>query len=1176
MGLLGLAAVGCGGDTYYAQEVVMVDAGQAPPPAPTTYTVTGTVQGAIVDAYDGQPLAGVKLTINFNGAAQTVTTDATGTYSFKDVPATTVESGTAFGKYAITLDASAVSGRKYRAFRSAEIEVRFAAPDSTITADAKGNTKVPVVPTGLTATAKTFRLAQTRSKVSGVVRAEGLAPAQVALQLRRNGACDGSAIPDGAVEAATTSDATGAFSFADVEEGCAYQVVSGDMNWVVVANPALAGAASSPTYNGDDVRAPEGAAAVQDVGIVFVRKVVPSADTVPPFATAVSTANNDVIAKPTAAAPYALTVTFSEAMDASAPLEHLLSFKLTGWMYGDQTIPSWVDQSSQVFYDSATGVRRLTVAWDAAGTKVTFTPIADANSPFASTVLVPGGVYEVKVSTSKLRDKAGNPYAATVQGVNPQPADALSSSSVVSGTTDTIKFMVKDDLAIVVLSNISQEANTADNVAAAMTREEMLELIPSNDPNRTFPLLSQVQAGIYSSQGSPQTKSDRAYVHWTPDANARKYNVYVRRHGDTLAKVLWATNLTLRGIDVSWTDAKWSQAQYANILPAGGAWANNGSFDVGVSATNANNVEGSIVWVEVRDNTGPSVAANRNFNYSAAAANDSLRVTESATPLTASGVGGAATQTPDPTQTMPNKYGIGTYVFQLSEPILASSVTADAVSYVSGALPAVTVGAGVDPNAGEADPSIVAVSVDPSTVVQGRTSSVRVTVSDTHLIDTGDKLVFKKASGITDIAGNAISEPVSGDLTLVDGIAPAIKSVTFAKSASNAGGTATVKLSKYSRLLSGFGASAYPGAASASGIANFATADTITMTIADDVGTWRGYNGVVYSGANWYDDGTAGAVATSPACLMSAAASSFSSNIASLESKKANTASLVLQGVQSVDTSSQTNQAGVYATGSDYAGGGQVSRAYQFYGVTQSAFGATVRETGPFEPDATGIGTEPYFKDVVGPRLSDPAAVVSSNYVAGALQGSANAAWSNSTNSFRATNATYGNASPDTAATTVIKFDVYTTEPTDHSSSAVSALNPANWTVQFSDVTAYAAIGAPVSSYTTSNSSWANAPTPTDATFTIQSVAGDTPTWCNGATRYKYTLTVSVRVNKNRRSNGAGTPIDVPTTGFRYYGISSIKLNGAAADIAGNAVSGFNLWSWNSSSGGAWTRSTSP
>ncbi|MBM4381228.1 MAG: carboxypeptidase regulatory-like domain-containing protein, partial [Deltaproteobacteria bacterium] len=241
LGAVALALAACAGEPT----PLPPDAGSGPKfidPA-NTLAPKGTLQGAVVDAYDQKPLSGAKVTLNYEGASRTYTTGADGTFSFVDIPASANPNGdeAATGTYTVVLDLTGVSadGRKYKPFRTQRVTVQFTQLTQPVAEVGASTTPITADrnPVSYLVSNVNFSVQQARATVSGkVLSSPDLRPLETQLLLVSTG---GGSVPAGATAAITTSnDASGEFSFTEVEEGVSYRVALANQGLVLDTSSA--------------------------------------------------------------------------------------------------------------------------------------------------------------------------------------------------------------------------------------------------------------------------------------------------------------------------------------------------------------------------------------------------------------------------------------------------------------------------------------------------------------------------------------------------------------------------------------------------------------------------------------------------------------------------------------------------------------------------------------------------------------------------------------------------------------------------------------------------------------------------------------------------------------------------------------------------------------------------
>ncbi|MEN9797507.1 MAG: Bacterial Ig-like domain, partial [Pseudomonadota bacterium] len=762
LGVLALTLAACAGEPT----PLPPDAGSGPKFVDPTNTLApkGTLQGAVVDAYDQVPLPGAKVTLNYDGASKTYTTGADGTFSFADIPASANPNGdeAATGQYTVVLDLTGVQleGRKYKPYRTQRVSVQFTQLTQPVAAGGAG-AQAPVAdrnPVSYLVSNVTFSVQQARARVSGrLLSAPDLKPIEA--QVLLVAASSTGTVPAGATAAVALADATtGAFTFQDVEEGLNYRIAPADQGLVLDLS-------SSNNYSGSAFYAAElGATTVVPTVVVIPR---PAQDTREPFVVSVSPRDEEVL--PRAQANANVTLTFSEAMNTVRPQDAVVSiFRLGRRGQPDDAIQPGVP---------------FVASWDGAGKVLTVDPRQD---------LLPGYRYRLFVSNAGLLDAAGNARTGNVPGTSPQQLDAL---AVTGGSAD-LDFAVSAEAGELVVTNLAQEPDTADNVpASTVVRASVLEQ-RADATERSF--MTHLAAGDYESAAG----SHCAYIAWTAPAEpVVRYQVYARKsaagaavalanHAGSLAV---ARRMPLAGTRTGYQvcldelSAVFTNAPAVSAPLPNTTWDNGLSVELGVAATNLDGVEGPITWVPVKDNTAPALrfgglgfdATFNPFN----GVQDAISLADNAacTSPTLNRVMCPQLPSTDFAGMVANAFGQRVLLFELSEPIDPASVLQANVKLSTGLMPTrLTV---TDPNTvGGSTESDAAISgAAPYEVVNGRTKLIAVRVENFYGIDTGDVFALRQAdsAGIRDLAGNVAKDDAVSKAPFVDSSAPMLKAASY-------------------------------------------------------------------------------------------------------------------------------------------------------------------------------------------------------------------------------------------------------------------------------------------------------------------------------------------------------------------------------------------------------------
>lgn len=495
-----LPIVGClallGGSCGSSKKTTPMDAGADMTPVASTtvkdYEPVGTLTGAVADAFDNLPLPGAKLTINYGGVANTVTTDATGTFSFANIPASAAASAggyaTATGTYVVVLDMTGVSvpNRTYQPFRNLTVSVQFTQLGETTTLGTQTTNNDTTGVDHLVSNVN-FYAHQTRAKIAGTVYIEpALTPGQADLLLKYTAGTNGYA-PVGSIVGYVTSGTDGTFAFSGIEEGLSYTIVLANANWVLNT--------SGNNYASTAIYAAEGGATTTVASVVV--NPHPGSDTQPPYIASSVPIDGSLL--PVANKSSDIVLNFNEAMVTThTPSDMIASFKRVGrrcptctWQTADDTNPLLVP---------------FTATWDAATSTILTIKHSDLEGGYR---------YRLTVNNASLTDLAGNARTGTIPDTFPAELDALAQST---GTND-LYFEVDSGAASITVSGLAQEADTADNQTTPTTvRAYYLDAMDPN--NQTFATNSAL--GFYSA-----TASNYIYISWSPPGATVGFNVYV-------------------------------------------------------------------------------------------------------------------------------------------------------------------------------------------------------------------------------------------------------------------------------------------------------------------------------------------------------------------------------------------------------------------------------------------------------------------------------------------------------------------------------------------------------------------------------------------------------------------------------------------------------------------------
>ncbi len=876
------------------------------------FAPVGTLQGTVVDAYDGTPLTGAKVVINFNGTSQTATVGADGLFAFKDIPASTSDYAGSPGNaaYSVTLDLQGVAmeGRSYKPFRTQQVKVYYAeledppaeGPDTQD--DSDGQDIIRAMPVGYLISNVNFKVHQARARITGKVFAPDLTPMATDLLLRVDGG--GAHVPNDAVAATVRSGVDGSFTFQGVEEGVNYYLELADQAWELNT--------SGGNYTGTSFYAAEGGQVAVNVANVVASPRVPN-DQAQPYVVSVTPMDEAELAR--SAANTDIVLTFSEKMDTSRPNKAVASFTRVG----PRGLPDDAAQPHVAF----------SASWDATGQVLTINPNQD---------LTPGYRYVLTLDNSALRDLQG--LART--GIVPFSPNNRPDAVAAANAQDALRFEVGADSGAITVAGVTQQADTADaQDPARQVRAMVLE--DANVSARSF--YDFLDRGFYEG-----TQSNAAYIRWNAPAEpVARYHVYTRATATGLPlRLTGESGLSgLRtGYSVELTTLRNVLSAEAGHLGVGLAntfWQENLSVELGVSAVNRDGAEGPITWTVLRDNTAPVFSRDSFFGpdvryFGFNQENDAFTLTNNAACVNVSAnerVNCPRLVSPVYGGMVATGYGQRIVVFELSESVDVASVTAGNLSLVSGTLPTNLGQRDYNVAGGSSEPDATILDAKPYNVVNGRTKHIAVLFNNFFAIDTGDRLELKSNAGaVRDLAGNAARDTAHIGMTFIDDVAPMIKSVR----ANPANDTVTLVLTEWAK----FDAPNDPALGNISPSHVTTTMDTVRANLRtathsinaeglpeitlqyDDVGYLRGFN------------------STSSACTVG---TRFS-----------------IQNLRNVDQKTVAGPSSASPAVTDNGTAAYVNI------VPDTA--APNHSPGAYMPDGQGVGTRSSFADTIGPRLS--------------------------------------------------------------------------------------------------------------------------------------------------------------------------------------------------------------
>jgi len=240
--------------------------------------------------------------------------------------------------------------------------------------------------------------------------------------------------------------------------------------------------------------------------------------------------------------------------------------------------------------------------WDGTQTTLVIEPTAD---------LLPGYRYRITLANGQLADMAGNTRTGMVPSV-PAVPDALASAA--PGGLD---FALSAEAGELTVAAVAQEPDTADNQNPAV-QVRALSLASPDNTERSF--VGNRNAGFYT-----LSNSDAAYISWTPPAQpARSYRIWLKTVAADAAPILISAGAgAYAGVAATLDPLPWSRTAYNISLadlnrillahPAGipglglanTSWDSRLSLWLGVSVVNADGREGGIQWKQLGDNTAP-------------------------------------------------------------------------------------------------------------------------------------------------------------------------------------------------------------------------------------------------------------------------------------------------------------------------------------------------------------------------------------------------------------------------------------------------------------------------------------------------------------------------------------------------------------------------------------------
>lgn len=264
------------------------------------------------------PIEGAVITINYDGNSKSAKTDATGTFSFPNIPASSNTNG-ATGQYSVSLDMTkVVGGRTYKAYRTTPVNVQFTelrradTPTTGQTAAVQDS-----VPVSYLVSNVMFSVRQTRAIISGITYDEQLkVRPNTTLALVTKAST--TSIPNGATFATVTSGADGKFSITGVEEGALYALILPDQNLIF--------AGGGNNYVGGNFTAIElGVETVLGPVVIGPR---PASDPTLPYVSVTAPSEDQVLAPADATKP--IVITFSEPMNTQRGLNMVTNFRRIG------------------------------------------------------------------------------------------------------------------------------------------------------------------------------------------------------------------------------------------------------------------------------------------------------------------------------------------------------------------------------------------------------------------------------------------------------------------------------------------------------------------------------------------------------------------------------------------------------------------------------------------------------------------------------------------------------------------------------------------------------------------------------------------------------------------------------------------------------------------------------
>ncbi len=381
-----------------------------------TYKPRGTISGKIQDLCTNQAVSGAVLSVGYDGNVFTVTSDQSGSFSFADVPAgvfsTTGGGMVITGSY--TLTASLVNynasqsdpTKHYRNYYYLPVTITFT---SLVPGDSLGVS-------GLVGSVL-FSISNLNTQIAGTIvdkNMQAVANALVTL-------FDQTVVP-GSVLAQTTTSATGAYKFSNIDNGISVSITARSSDGSL-QTPAPVNRSIPCNLTNDTLRSQ----------VTIERIMITPVDNVNPFVILISPANNADVAP----SNFQIVYTFSE------PIKQTL-YTRTNMGPGYGTILDNITVNYNGL-KKGTGVFPFTVQWDSTYTQFTVSPQGVVGSAKYSVSVQP--------AFSKLTDLAGNAVVnnptvigdfetlnLTTNGSSPLPAAPAVVRRSISGTFDPLDY----------------------------------------------------------------------------------------------------------------------------------------------------------------------------------------------------------------------------------------------------------------------------------------------------------------------------------------------------------------------------------------------------------------------------------------------------------------------------------------------------------------------------------------------------------------------------------------------------------------------------------------------------------------------------------------------------------------------------------------------------------------